>query len=156
MRKISGFIVAKAQKCCDWGKCTIYCSFLTERRSIPLFEDRWADNIRGVLSRSSFACTTSGTDPAALLLIKYMWLGKAFARQRRAQFFGFQYYWRRKMPKFCGIQNVMSNVVNMMQNSGTNVISDLDGRTPQGHSKLFTLRGVQSEAPARRKARQNE
>ena len=112
--KFSDLLLPKAQKCCDKGKCSIYCSFLTQRRSIPLVEDRWTDNIRGVLSRSSFARTTSCTDPDVFLLSKYMWLGKAFARQRRAQFFGFHYYWRRKMPKFCGIQNVLLNVVNIM------------------------------------------
>ena len=39
----------------------------------------------------------------------------------------------------------------MISNSGTNIVSDLDGHAPQGRSELFTLTGVKSEAPARLK-----
>ena len=64
------------------------------------------------------------------------------------------------MTQFCGMQNATSNVIIIDLiiidyyhdlNIDTNVVSDLDGRAPQGHSKRFTLTGIQSEAPARLK-----
>ena len=64
------------------------------------------------------------------------------------------------MTQFCGTQNATSNVIIIDLviidyyhdlNIDTNVVSDLDGRAPQGHSKRFTLTGIPWKAPARLK-----